>query len=77
VKTFVQVVALYGSEAWIIGKSVQKRIEAFETRCWRMMLRMKWTEKVGNEEVYTEESKKITGKKSHRDVNELARDWKE
>jgi hypothetical protein len=45
-------VALYVSEAWIIGKMDQKRTETFETWCWRWMLKIKWTEKVRNEEVY-------------------------
>jgi hypothetical protein len=51
-KTFVWAVALYGSEAWTIGKTDQKRIEAFETWCWRRMLKIKWTDRVRNEEVY-------------------------
>jgi hypothetical protein len=39
-------------EAWTIGKTDQKRIEAFETWCWRRVLKIKWTEKVRNEEVH-------------------------
>jgi hypothetical protein len=31
----------YGSEAWTIGKMDQKRKEAFETWCWRRMLKIK------------------------------------
>jgi hypothetical protein len=50
VKTFLWEVDLYGSEAWPIGKKYQKRIEAFETWCWRR--KIKWTVKVRNEEVY-------------------------
>jgi hypothetical protein len=45
-------VALYGSEAWTIGKVDQKRLEAFETGCWRRLLKIKWTDKIRNEEVY-------------------------
>jgi hypothetical protein len=52
VKNFVWSVALYGSEAWTIGKIDQKRLEAFETWCWRRMLKIKWTDKMRNEEVY-------------------------
>jgi hypothetical protein len=51
VKTFLWSVALYGSEAWAIGKIDQKRLEAFETWCWRMF-KIKWTDKIMNEEVY-------------------------
>jgi hypothetical protein len=52
VKTFVWAVALHRSEAWTIGKTNQKRIEAFETWCCRRVLKIKWMEKVRNEEVY-------------------------
>jgi hypothetical protein len=45
-------VALYESEAWANGKTGRKRIEAFETWCWRRVLKIKWTEKVRNEEIY-------------------------
>jgi hypothetical protein len=45
-------VALYGSEAWTIGKVDQKRLEAFETWCYRSMLKIKWMDKIRSEEVY-------------------------
>jgi hypothetical protein len=44
-------VAHNGSEAWAIGKTDPKRIETFETWCWRRVLKIKGTEKVRNEEV--------------------------
>ena len=34
-----------------VGKPEQKRIEAFEMWCYRRMLKMRWTDKVRNEEV--------------------------
>jgi hypothetical protein len=43
-------VVLYGSEASAIGKIDQKRLEAFETWCWRRMLKIKRTDKISNEE---------------------------
>jgi hypothetical protein len=49
VKTFSWSGALDVSESWTIGKVDQKRLEAFETLCWRRMLRMKWTDKIRNE----------------------------
>jgi hypothetical protein len=52
VKKFVWSVALYKSEARTIGKINQKRPEAFETWCWRRMFKIKWTDKISNEEVY-------------------------
>jgi hypothetical protein len=50
-------VALYGSEAWTIGKVDQKRLEAFETWCWRRLLKIKWTDEIRNEEVYRRRAK--------------------
>jgi hypothetical protein len=44
VKTFLLAVALYGSEAWTIGKMDQIRIEAVETWCWMRVLKVKWRE---------------------------------
>jgi hypothetical protein len=52
VKTLL-IVALYESEVWTIRKVDQKRLEAFETWCWRRMLKIKWTDKIWNEEVYS------------------------
>jgi hypothetical protein len=43
---------LYRSDPWTIGKVDQKRREAFETWCWRRILKIKWTDKIRNEEVY-------------------------
>jgi hypothetical protein len=43
--------ALYGSEVWAIGKIDQKRLVAFETWCWRRILKIKWMDKIRNEEV--------------------------
>jgi hypothetical protein len=42
---------LYGSEAWTITAAEQKRLEAMETWCYRRMLKIKWTERITNEEV--------------------------
>jgi hypothetical protein len=52
VKTFIRAVVPYGSEAWSIGKTDQKGIGAFESWCWRRVLKIKWTDKVRNEEEY-------------------------
>jgi hypothetical protein len=35
-----------------IGKLDQERIDAFETWSWSRLLKIKWTDKKGNEEVY-------------------------
>ena len=43
--------ALYGSEAWTLRKSERKYLENFEMWCWRRMEKIKWPEKVTNEQV--------------------------
>lgn len=50
-KVFVWSVALYGSETWTINSVDKKRIEAFEMWCYRRMLKIKWVDRVTNEEV--------------------------
>ena len=42
---------MYGCEAWTINKTDNRRITAFEMKCYRKILRISWTEKVSNEEV--------------------------
>ena len=36
-------VVMYGCESWTIKKSEHWRIDAFELRCWRRLLRIPWT----------------------------------
>ena len=50
-KAYVWSVALYGSETWTIGETERKRIEAFEMWCYRRMLKIRWVDRVTNEEV--------------------------
>jgi len=45
-------VAFYGSETWTVGKSEEMNINAFETWCWRRMLKIKWTDRVTKDEVF-------------------------
>ena len=45
-KCFVWIVALYGPEIWTLRRSEQKRLEAFQTRIWRRMEHVKWTDKI-------------------------------
>ena len=45
-------VALYGSETWTLGKNEEKVINAFETWNWRGMLKIKWTARITNDEVF-------------------------
>ena len=43
VKTIVFPVVMYGCESWTIKKAEHQRIDAFELRCWRRLLRVPWT----------------------------------
>ena len=36
-------VVMYGCESWTVKKAEFQRIDAFELRCWRRLLRVPWT----------------------------------
>ena len=41
-------VVMYGCESWTIKKAKHQRIDAFELRCWRRLLRVPWTARRSN-----------------------------
>ena len=41
-------VVIYGCESWTIKKAECWRIDAFELRCWRRLLRVPWTVRISN-----------------------------
>ena len=43
VKAVVFPVVMYGCENWTVKKAECRRIDAFELRCWRRLLRVPWT----------------------------------
>ena len=43
VKAMVFPVVMYECESWTIEKAEHRRIDAFELRCWRRLLRVPWT----------------------------------
>ena len=43
VKAMVFPVVMYGCERWTIKKAECQRIDAFELKCWRRLLRVPWT----------------------------------
>ena len=43
VEAMVFPVVMYGCENWTIKKAEHQRIDAFELRCWRKLLRVPWT----------------------------------
>ena len=43
VKAMVFPVVMYGCESWTVKKAEHQRIDAFELRCQRRLLRVPWT----------------------------------
>ena len=43
VKAMIFLVVMYGCENWTIKKAEHQRIDAFESWCWRRLLRAPWT----------------------------------
>ena len=43
VRAMVFPIVMYGCERWTIKKAEHRRIDAFELRCWRILLRVPWT----------------------------------
>ena len=54
VKAMVFPVVMYGCERWIIKKAEHRRIDAFELRCWRRLLRVPWTARRSNQPILKE-----------------------
>ena len=51
VKAMVFPVVMYGCERWTIKKAEGRRIDAFELRCWRRLLRVPWTARRSNQSI--------------------------
>ena len=54
VKAMVFPVVMYGCENWTIKKTECQRIDAFELRCWRRLLRVPWTARRSNQSILKE-----------------------
>jgi hypothetical protein len=51
VRCYVWSIVLCGSETWTLRHLEGKYLESFEVWCWRRMEKIKWSEKVTNEQV--------------------------
>ena len=51
VKAMVFPVVMYGCESWSTKKTEPQRIDAFELRCWRRLLRVPWTARISNQSI--------------------------
>ena len=54
VKATVFSVVMYGCESWTVKKAEHQRIDAFELRCWRRLLRVPWTARKSNQFILKE-----------------------
>ena len=54
VKAMVFPVVMYECESWTIKKAEHQRINAFELRCWRRLLRVPWTARRSNQSILKE-----------------------
>ena len=48
IQTLVWPNVTYGAEAWILSKDLRCSIEAFETQCYRMSMKISYTKYVTN-----------------------------
>ena len=51
---------MYGCESWTVKKAEHQRIDAFELRCWRRLLRVPWTARRSNQSILKEISPGIS-----------------
>ena len=54
VKAMVFPLVMYGCESWTVKKAESQRIDAFELRCWRRLLRVPWTARRSNQSILKE-----------------------
>ena len=54
VKAMVFPIVMYGCEIWTTKKAECQRIDAFEQRCWRRLLRVPWTARRSNQSIVKE-----------------------
>ena len=54
VKTMVFPGVMYGCESWTVKKAERQRIDAFELRCWKILLRVPWTARRSNQSILKE-----------------------
>ena len=56
VKAMIFPVVMYGCESWTVKKAERRRIDGFELRCWRRLLRVPWTARRSNQSILKEMS---------------------
>ena len=51
VKAMVFPAVMYACESWTLKKAEHQRVDAFELRCWRRLLRVTWTARRSNQSI--------------------------
>ena len=51
-KAMVFPVVMHGCESWTVKKAERQRIDAFELRYWRRLLRVPWTARRSNQSIF-------------------------
>ena len=54
IKAMVFPVVMYGCQSWTVKKAECRRIDAFELRCWRRLLRVPWIARRSNQSILKE-----------------------
>ena len=54
VKALVFPAVMCGCESWTVKKAEPRRIDGFELRCWRRLLRVPWTARRSNQSILKE-----------------------
>ena len=54
VKAMIFPVVMYGCESWMVKKTEDRRIDAFELWCWKRLLRVPWTARRSNQSILKE-----------------------
>jgi len=45
--------ALYSCETWTFTAKIRRMLLAFESKCYRRIMRVKWTEKITNDTIFS------------------------
>ena len=54
IKAMVFSVVMYGWESWMVKKAECRKIDVFELRCWKRLLRDPWTTRRSNQSIIEE-----------------------
>ena len=62
VKAMVFPVVMYRCQSWTVKRAERRKIDAFELRCWKRLLRVPWTARRSNQSTLKEISPLCFGK---------------